>query len=240
VAQGALPFSCQGSDNGLTIEGGKTLGWEIVSSLLQSGQRLDRLFVQVGGGALASSCIQALEEARALGLLPGLPRLHAVQTEGAHPLRRAYDRVLDTSLGLSPSLASGGDALGEDQRRADEIARRFPGRGLDEPLRRAAARRSAFMWPWEKEPRSIASGILDDETYDWLEVVRGSLASGGFPVVVGEEALREAHRLAKAETGVRVDPTGSAGLAGYLRLLRAGVVAEGEAVAVLFTGVERG
>ncbi len=28
VANGALPFSCQGPDNGLTIEGGMTLGWE--------------------------------------------------------------------------------------------------------------------------------------------------------------------------------------------------------------------
>ena len=40
----------------------------------------------------------------------------------------------------------------------------------------AARHRSAFMWPWETEPHSVADGILDDETYDWLAVVRGMLA----------------------------------------------------------------
>jgi len=29
------------------------------------------------------------------------------------------------------------------------------------------------MWPWEETPRSVAHGILDDETYDWLAIVKG-------------------------------------------------------------------
>ena len=33
-------------------------------------------------------------------------------------------------------------------------------RGVDE----AVANRSQFMWPWESVPKSIATGILDDET----------------------------------------------------------------------------
>ena len=53
----------------------------------------------------------------------------------------------------------------------------------------AAHHRSEFMWPWEHEPHSIAHGILDDETYDWLAVVEGMLATGGGPLVVGEETL---------------------------------------------------
>ena len=41
-------------------------------------------------------------------------------------------------------------------------------------LRRTPRRhRAEFMWPWETEPHSVAHGILDDETYDWLAVVRG-------------------------------------------------------------------
>src|SRR4029077_265003 len=67
LADGALPFTCQGNENGLAIEGGQTLGYEMVSTLRDSGERLDRVFVQVGGGALASAVIGAFREARDLG-----------------------------------------------------------------------------------------------------------------------------------------------------------------------------
>ncbi|MGQ0669355.1 MAG: pyridoxal-phosphate dependent enzyme [Actinomycetota bacterium] len=212
IRQGALPFTCQGSDNGLTIEGGKTLGYEIASELQHSGGRLDRLFIQVGGGALASSVIQGLRDAVALGRLPALPRIHTVQTKGAHPLKRAFDRVTDR-------IRAGSEP--------------------EEALRYAATHRSEFMWPWEEEPRSVAHGILDDETYDWLAVVRGMLETGGWPVVVTEEALRKANEAARADTGIDVDHTGSSGLAGLLELHRGGVVSADERVAVLFTGVRR-
>ena len=95
------------------------------------------------------------------------------------------------------------------------------------------------MWPWEREPESIASGILDDETYDWLAVVRGMLHTGGYPVVVPEERLRQAHELAHEATGIPVCATGSAGLAGLLELAGAGELGADERVAVLFTGEER-
>jgi threonine synthase len=106
-------------------------------------------------------------------------------------------------------------------------------------LRHAATHRSEYMWPWESEPRSLATGILDDETYDWLAVVEGMVVTGGWPLVVSEELLAEAHRLGREHTGIRADPTGTAGLAGLMALVRAGVVAGDERVAVLFTGVER-
>jgi threonine synthase len=204
IERGALPFTCQGNLNGLAIEGGETLGWEIASS----GVVLDRLVVQVGGGALASACIQAFREAVELGVLPSAPRVDTVQTAGAWPLKRAFD-----------AIAGPGDAA--------------------RALHFASHHRSAFMWPWEEEPRSIAHGILDDETYDWLAVVEGMLATGGRPLVVDEAALARANALARRATGIDVDHTGSAGLAGLLALRAAGEVADDERVAVLFTGVVR-
>ena len=198
LAEGALPFTCQGNLNGLAVEGGHTLAWE----LADSGPAFDRLFVQVGGGALASACIRGLEEAVALGALPAMPRVDTVQTKGAWPLKRAFDRVVEC-----------GD------------------------LEYAARHRSEFMWPWEEEPRSIAYGILDDETYDWLAVVEGMLATGGTPVVVDEEQLGVANTLALETTGIDVDPTGSAGLAGLLTLRAAGEIGHDDRVAVLFTGI---
>jgi threonine synthase len=201
---GALPFTCQGNLNGLAVEGGETLAWEIVSA----GIPLDRLVVQVGGGALASSCIHGLREGLELGALAAMPRIDTVQTEGAWPLRRAFDAVA--------------------------------ARGEAEPaLRFASHHRSAFMWPWEEEPQSVAHGILDDETYDWLAVVEGMLATGGRPLVVGEDVLERANALARGSTGIAVDHTGSAGLAGLLALREAGEIADDERIAVLFTGVVR-
>jgi len=95
------------------------------------------------------------------------------------------------------------------------------------------------MWPWDSEPTSMATGILDDETYDWRAVVGAMLTTGGQPVVVSEDRLAEANELGAA-TGILVDPTGSAGLAGLADLRRAGVIGADERAAVLFTGVRRG
>ncbi len=212
VRDGALPFTCQGNYNGLMIEGGKTLGYEIIGQMVEEGGRIDRLFVQVGGGALASAVIQAFEDGLRLGALETMPRIHTVQTEGAFPLKRAYDRLMTRGAASGPPR----DALGY-----------------------AATHRSEFMWPWESEPRSVAGGILDDETYDWAAVLRGMVETGGSPLVVSEETLGAANRLARETTGISVDPTGSAGLAGLMHLRRQGGLDAGERVAVLFTGVQR-
>jgi len=195
VAAGALPFTCQGNENGLAIEGGETLGWEMVAQLREAGVALERIVIQVGGGALASAVIAAFDDAQDLGLIDRLPRFDTVQTSAAHPLKRAYERV-----------AAGGD------------------------LAYARRHRSEFMWPWESEPRSVAGGILDDETYDWAAVVRGMLATGGETVLVSEEQLMEASRVTEASA------TGAAGFAGVMELRRRGAIRAGEAVAVLLTG----
>jgi len=240
VHAGTLPFTCQGSENGLTIEGGKTLGWELACQhAALGGPPLDCLAIQVGGGALASSCAQALRIARDLGVLPRLPRIHAVQTEGGHPLERAWRRVARAML---ERLAAEGDASAEPEALSDaELAawlRQRPD-AIREVLERAARSRSGYMWPWEEEPTSAASGILDDETYDWLEIVRAMLETGGWPVVVSEAQIARAHEVARKTTGIDVDPTGSAGLAGLLALRERGDLRAGENAAVLFTGVQR-
>jgi threonine synthase len=210
---GALPFTTQGPENGLAIEGGQTLGYELVTDLAHD--RLEHLIVQVGGGALASSTIQALREAADLGAINRLPRIHTVQTAGAHPLERAYHRVR---------------ARLPDDPDPDAIRK---------AMAEAAQHRSAFMQPWASEPRSVATGILDDETYDWRAVVEGMLLTGGRPLVVGEETLAHASRLAAARTGIPVDPTGSSGLAGLIELRRSGEIGDHDRVAVLFTGLKR-
>ncbi len=211
--RGALPFTTQGPENGLAIEGGLTLGYELVTDL--AGADLDHLIIQVGGGALASSSLQALREAAHLGALDRLPRVHTVQTCGAHPLERAYTRV----RALLPDEPEPG--------------------AVRQAMAQAAAHRSEFMQAWETPPQSVATGILDDETYDWRAVVEGMLLTGGRPLVVSEAVLLEAHALAAAKTGIAVDPTGSSGLAGLPELRRSGEIGDHDRVAVLFTGRQR-
>ncbi len=196
VARGSLPFTCQGNENGLVVEGGETLGWEMISQANAANVVIDRLFVQVGGGALASSCIAAFDQAYAAGIIPRLPKIHAVQTKAVHPLVRAYERIV-TAGGL-------------------------------EALPYAMQHRTEFMWPWESEPRSVAEGIIDDEAYDWAAAVRGMLTTGGSPILVSEERLLEAQKMA----GPPVSVTGAAGLAGLLETTRH----SGENVAVIFSG----
>ena len=62
-------------------------------------------------------------------------------------------------------------------------ARRWPGlregRCSSAGRRAAAARWSECMWPWEHVGSSAADGILDDETYDWIPVVRAMAEARG-------------------------------------------------------------
>ena len=86
VARGAVPFSVQGPENAWCLDGGRTIGWEMARhfEIDVEGLPLDRLFVQVGGGAFAA-CVGA-----GFAMSGTFPKLHAVQTEGCAPLARAW------------------------------------------------------------------------------------------------------------------------------------------------------
>ena len=186
TAAGARAFSVQGTDTPTTLDGGRTLGWEIADSI----DGIDALYVQVGGGALATSVAMAMPHVR----------LHPVQSAGCAPLRRAWDR-------LAP--------------------------GFD--FATAAAEPSNYMWAWEDEPHSLATGILDDVTYDWLPLLRCTRASGGEPIVAPESLIEQAYSLAHAYTDIPVCPTGTAGFAGLLHT----PPPTPQRVVVLFTGIDR-
>jgi threonine synthase len=195
VVAGALPFTVQGPENALCLDAGRTLGWEISDAVGGAGgpASLDRVVIQVGGGAFAA-CV-------GWGLGPEV-RLDTVQAQGCAPLARAWWRAKD----------------------AGYTDAQLPGRWQE------------LMTPWGR-PHSIADGILDDETYDWLADFSVMTSSGGRPIVVPEEAIVDAADVAAA-TGIDVSATGSAGLAGLL--VANGRPASGETVAVVFSGVRRG
>ena len=76
------------------------------------------------------------------------------------------------------------------------------------------------MWPWEGEPASSATGILDDETYDWACLAEQLSRSGGDAPVASEAQVIEAHRLVHEHTGIDADPTGTASVAALLAVPR--------------------
>ena len=84
VDGGAVPFTVQGTENVWCLDGGRTIGWEMGVALGEAGVELDRLFVQVGGGALAACASQGLSMAGSAA------RLSAVQTSASAPLVRAW------------------------------------------------------------------------------------------------------------------------------------------------------
>lgn len=141
----------------------------------------------------------------------------------------------------------GGGALAVSVSRAMPQARLFPVQAEGcAPLRRAwdllepdfdfdtaAANPDSYMWPWESEPHSLATGILDDITYDWLPLLRQTHQSGGEPIVAPEPFMEQAYQLAHKHTDIGVCATGTAGLAGLLHQ----PVSEGRVV-LLFTGVD--
>ena len=193
VANGAIAFGVQGTENAWCLDGGRTIGWEMTEEL---GHLMDRIFIQVGGGAFAA-CVGA--SLRSAGVHP---KLHAVQTEGCAPLARAWEKA----------LATGG-------------------------ARNAGPRWNECMWPWETTPVSIADGILDDETYDWIGVLDAMADTGGAPVVVSEQHVQQAYDWVHSLTSVNVSATGVAGLAGLMAMRSD--IANDERVVVVMSGVER-
>ncbi len=188
VRAGAIPFTVQGPENGYCLDGGRTIGWEIGEQAEPAGIGLDRVVVQVGGGAFAA-CVGA-------GLGASV-RLDTVQAEGCAPLHATWQHLSE---------------IREPERHWREL-----------------------MQPWP-DPHSIADGILDDETYDWIADVAVMAESGGRPVVAHERDIVAAHQLALA-AGFHVSPTGSAGLAGVLALRDE--LTPGERIAVVMSGVAR-
>jgi len=95
-----------------------------------------------------------------------------------------------------------------------------------------------YMWPWEHEPASLADGILDDETYDWVVDLREIERTGGRVVVAPEDVVRRAAELVPRSTGVEASPTGTAGVAGLVTEIDAGTLRGGD-VLVVASGVVR-
>jgi hypothetical protein len=195
------------------------LAWEILECLgrnqeyaeLVKGGGIGNLFIHVGGGALGSGMVAGLRRAVSGELsatvgrdetcaidLPRMPTIHTVQPVGNGPLGRAFNRIQAAS-GMVPAAGS----VSDPEARADMLTS-------------AASAKADFMFPWA-DPHSVASGILDDETYDWLALCDGLLETGGSAHHVEDPLICDAKAFALGTMGVNACHTGSAGFAGLLQ-----------------------
>ena len=259
--KGWLPFACAGNDNWSNIEGGSTLGWELVLQLRERSETLEHVVIQVGGGALARAVgagargghgLGLIREAAAHSRLPACGRVpvRARLAPGAgrnRPpqrvsiLRSGYDRGADPRVQLAEALAfcPHGRRPDSGDRRIRPAQLRFS-RRYNPFLIEMAGEAGRFMWPWDgPAPHSLAHGILDDITYDWFYLLRAVLRTGGRAEILSEDTIGRAHDLARRHTGIRVCPTGAAGLAGLIQLTDAGAIEPRESAGLFFTGFDR-
>ena len=130
--------------------------------------------------------------------------------------------------------------LGQIKMTANLIAEMYPKiqDDLEAVFVKVGKNRNEYFKAWTANvPESVAEGILDDTTYDGLEVVRNMIISGGLPLIADEDELTKAYNLAREHTGVDLSATGSAGLAGLRQLIKNKLVRQGERCGILFTGV---
>jgi threonine dehydratase len=93
------------------------------------------------------------------------------------------------------------------------------------------------MWAWENEPSSLADGILDDETYDWVADIAQIQRTSGRVVVASELQVVEASSIAPQTTSIDASPTGTAGVAGLLSIRVE--LSSTARVAVVLSGIRR-
>ena len=226
IDDGAMPFTVQGPVCPATIDGCRTLGLELADQLTAAGVVGPiRLPIQVGGGALATAVMDGFDRSGH----DLAPRLHPVQPAAAHPYVAAWHRLVPRLL-----TAAGLTDPGDERALAAALAGAVDRFDLDTVIDANAE----VMTPWPATPESVASGILDDVTYDWRTVVAHQVRSGGWPVLVDEMVFTRARRLTADVVTPPPDETGAAGLAGLLTLWAEGADEQVTDV-VLLTGRAR-
>ncbi|MGD9638080.1 MAG: pyridoxal-phosphate dependent enzyme [Alphaproteobacteria bacterium] len=250
-----VPFSCYGYDIWSSIEGAEPLAYEFFFDMEKYQTDIDAFIVQIGGGGLAKSMINGIQNLLKLGIIKKLPRFYTVQTASCYPLAKSYFAILkEASLKGAVTLAENLKSAVETDIDPKDILEKYPqelnsfakelssnfssNQALQKVLLDVAAQRSNFFKAWaDNVPESIAEGILDDTTYDGLEVVIGMLESGGLPLIADEKTLDKANKLTKKATNINVSATGTASVAAVIEMATKGLINSNENIGLLLTGI---
>src|SRR5438876_948098 len=169
--------------NPYVVEGKKSVGLEIAEQL--QWQFPDSVLVPTGDGCIISGVYRGFEDFYRLGLIDRIPRMIAVQAEGAPAIVRALE--------------------------SDGIVRPYPA-------------------------QTIADGISVSLPRNGAMAVKVIRDSGGFGITVSDEEILVAEKELARLTGVFAEPSGAAGYAGLVRLLREDRIKRDELTVLLVTG----
>ena len=121
--------------------------------------------------------------------------------------------------------------------------------GYSEYLDSGPATRRPMMWGFQaagaapivaghpiSDPETIATAIRIGNPASWAQAEHARDASGGLIEAVTDDEILAAHRILSRDVGVFVEPASAAGVAGILKLAKAGRVPAGARIVVTVTG----
>lgn len=226
LANGAAPFTVQGPLCPEVFDGARTLGLELAAQIAARDMTNPTdVYLQVGGGAFATSVMDGMQRG-------GLDehRLHPVQPQRAHPYAAAWERLV-------PRLLEAAEL--DDPGNPVDLAMKLAQPARDGAFDDIIAAADDVMSPWPAAPTSVASGILDDITYDWRPLVLHQLRSAGWPLLPSEDDFMTAVDVARPHVSPPPDATGAAGLAGALIDDAGQLLAADSPALVVLSGVDR-
>lgn len=203
VSAGALPFGVQATENLWTLDGGRTIGWELADQI--GADTVDHVLVQVGGGALLTSCAIGLLEGAELGPLRSVPRVWAVQSEQCAPFDRAWSRM--------PDAAGIDERLAEAERHAEQLMTPWP-----DPSSAATGILDDITYDWLGVARALlltggsSVAATEDDIESANQQVRaagydadhtGSAGHAGLLAAVRHGSISPSHTAAVLITGVQ-------------------------------------
>lgn len=191
--------------NPLTIEGKKTVSFEIVNDLIKAGAGApDHIFVPVGDGVILAGVYRGFEDLLKLGRIRKIPTVWACQADGSSAVARAF-----------ASKAPGADAFGEpvsSSTLADSISVDVPRNGLHAlaKLRKYGGdvvTVSDAEILWAQKALSSGSGLFAEPSSSaafagWLKVRKFVPAAQACVLLITGSGLKD---IKSAERGLDID-----------------------------------
>lgn len=208
--------------NPLTIEGKKTVSFEIASQLAELGKTADHIFVPLGDGVILAGLYKGFEDLLRLGVLERMPTIWACQAEGSSAIARSFFRLLELGVGKT-SAAPHREYTTAPAVFSPEIFR--------------------HILPSD----TLADSISVDVPRNGYHALGKLQAYGGWPVVVTDREILLAQRNLASHTGLFAEPSSSAAWAGFVKIIReqtgseaadprAPAIDRNETVVILITG----
>lgn len=191
--------------NPLTIEGKKTVSFEIAAQLAARGRAADHIFVPVGDGVILSGLYKGFEDLFSLGFLKRIPTIWACQAEGSSAIARSFFRLGQTDTKDIPQ---------EQRAGAEQIG----SLGRNYKTEPAVFAPEIFSDP---EPSTtIADSISVEIPRNGYHALGKLHAYGGWPVRVTDREILLAQRELASQSGLFAEPSSSAAWAGFRKVLQ--------------------